>query len=932
MKSMNLHSWIGGAAVMLMLSVAASCTDEEMFQRPDTGNGIAFLPSIVTKNWSAGDSTQTRVAIPATRHSVTELRNTQGGKSLYLHTTETDSIATPAVPDTVRIATRGALVTTTTAFEEQYGSFGVLAWAYQGEWSDTQEPNYIDNAKATASGGTYGFNPPYFWPDETYNMAFFAYAPYDEDGTIFQDKTGEPTLQYTVPTDITEQKDLLACWKKIEEDIEEDKDNKRETIVLNFSHLCTAVKFKVGKGLENAITSISIKNVYGSGTYSVANEKWTPTGEANGTYTLDVNLKNTPQDTELTTGENIFMMIPQTLPQNAEIEVTFKENDQEQTLTASISDKKEWEKGHTVVYTISHSPEVIEYTFEMPTEGIEFTYDGKLRDGKDKGEFQIQSFKKITKNDVVTTEPAAWTAEFSTDGGSSWTAKPDWLSTFIASGNGSTDMTSYEVGIAAQVSKTETNSHDATLKKATSVSGIYNLSNSTGGNDVQNTANCYIINAPGKYSLPLVYGNAIKNGQDNQSSYTSNLQNGDYVLKTFKNYMGNDIQNPYIYNDKTIQIKDAVLLWQDRQNLVQNIALSQDKKDLIFEVPQASIGQGNAIVAVRDNSQKIIWSWHIWVTDFVPGQNADVVNRFDPLKSQKDQQVTNNQNQTYTFMGLNIGWCFEDLVKYEAREVKVRFKQEGSGQTKEMTIKQLERIEAYGYQPYFQFGRKDPMQPGSNKDGKDKTCYYGMGYSSKTEQESGSTTLGTYIQNPCTFYTGLDNYAGTTLAQIFYYNLWNANNSSSDANDNAVVKTIYDPSPVGYCVPPSNAFTGVTYNGQEVRWDSGPYPANQVNSPYEYSSDTNVGWEIYCNKMNGNTHNAAGGVIYYPATGARNFQTNALTYVNMNGYYWTVTPYNKPDEKVPVEARCLGFGSTYINPLRNFSHAYGFPVRPVREN
>ena len=65
MKSMNLHSWIGGAAVMLMLSVAASCTDEEMFQRPDTGNGIAFLPSIVTKNWSAGDSTQTRVAIPA---------------------------------------------------------------------------------------------------------------------------------------------------------------------------------------------------------------------------------------------------------------------------------------------------------------------------------------------------------------------------------------------------------------------------------------------------------------------------------------------------------------------------------------------------------------------------------------------------------------------------------------------------------------------------------------------------------------------------------------------------------------------------------------------------------------------------------------------------------------------------------------------------
>ena len=836
MKPIHLHSWIGGAAVMLMLSLAASCTDEEMFQRPAATDGIAFLPSIANKGWSAGDSTQTRTLTPASRHSVTELRNARGGRSLYLHTTETDSIAAPAAPDTARIATRGALVTTTTAFEEQYGNFGVLAWAYQGEWSDTQEPNYIYNAEATASGSTYGFNPPYFWPGKAYNMAFFAYAPYDETGTIFQDKTGEPTLQYTVPTDITEQKDLLACWQT------GIAGNKRATINLNFSHLCTAVKFKVGEGLENAITSISIKNVHGSGTYSVANEKWTPTGEANGTeYTLDVNPENTPLETELTTGENIFMMIPQTLPEGAEIEVKYKdENGQEQILTASISGK-EWPKGHTVIYTLSYSPEVIDYTFEMPTEGIEFTYDGKLRDGKEKGQFQIQSFKTITKNEeVITTEAAAWTAEFSTDGGKTWVAKPNWLSTFTAKGNGSTDMTTYEVGISQQTPITQTNPHDAALQKATAVSGTYNLSNSTGGNDVQNTANCYVINAPGKYSLPLVYGNAIKNGTDNKSSYTSNLEEGDYVLKTFKNYMAKDIQKPYIYEDESIEIKDAVLLWQDRQNLVQSIALSQDKKDLTFEVPKESIGQGNAIVAVRDNSQKIIWSWHIWVTDFVPGQKETVVERFNPLESQKDQQVTNYQNQTYTFMGLNIGWCFEDLVKYEAREVKVRFKQEGSGLTKEMTIKQLERIEAYGYQPYFQFGRKDPMKPGSNNGGKDVNCSYGSGYNHTTVQESESTTLGTYIQNPCTFYTGLENYAGTTLAKIFYYNLWNANNSSSDANDNTVVKTIYDPSPVGYCVPPSNAFTGVTYNGQEVNWSNAAYPANQVNSPYEYSSDTNV--------------------------------------------------------------------------------------------
>ena len=925
MKSLNLRSRIGGTAVVLMLSLAASCTDNELLRHDTPTDGIAFTPSIATGSRNADKSAQTRATAPVTRHSVTTLRNAQGGRTLYLHTTETDSIATPAATDAEHIATRGAVVTTTT-FEEQYGGFGVLAYAYQGEWDGTQTPNYIYNEKATADGGTYGFNPPRFWPGEAYNMAFFAYAPHDETGSIFGKNTGAPTLTYSVPTDITKQKDLLAYWETGV------KGDKRSTMSLRFSHLCTAVKFKVGAGLENAITSIAIKNVYGSGTYSAADSKWTTSGKAEGTYTLAIaNSENTPQETELTTGENTFMMIPQTLPDGAEIEVKYKDEDgREQTLTASISDKKEWMKGYTVVYKISYSPEVIEYTFEMPTESIEFTYDGKLRDENDKGQFQIQSYKQITKNNVVRNEPAAWTAEFSTDGGKTWSAKPDWLSTFTANGNGSTNLTSYEVGISKQVSTTQTNPHDAALKKATSVSGTYNLSNNTGGTEVQNTANCYVINAPGKYSLPLVYGNAIKNGQDNQSSYTSNLQNGDYVLKTFKNYIGDDIQKPYIYEDKDIQIKDAVLLWQDRQNLVQNIALSQDKKDLIFEVPQASIGQGNAVVAIRDNNQKIIWSWHIWVTDFVPGKDAAVVSRFNPLESQNDQRVTNHQNRTYTFMGLNIGWCFEDLVKYEAREVKVRFRQEGSGQTKDMTIKQLERVEAYGYQPYFQFGRKDPMKPGSNKDGKDKDCYYGAGYSHTTEQESDAMTLGSYIQNPCIFYTGLDNYVDVTLGETFFYNLWNANNSSSEANDNTIVKTIYDPSPVGYCVPPSNAFTGVTCNGQEVRWDNTPYPANQVNSPYEYSSDTNVGWEIYCNKMDNNTHDATGGVIYYPATGARNYQSGALTYVNMNGYYWTVTPYNKPNE-APVEARCLRFGSVYINPLGNFSHAYGFPVRPVKE-
>ena len=761
---------------MLMLSVAASCTDEEMFQRPDTGNGIAFLPSIVAKNWSAGDSTQTRVAIPATRHSVTELRNTQGGKSLYLHTTETDSIATPAAPDTARIATRGALVTTTTAFEEQYGSFGVLAWAYQGEWSDTQTPNYIDNAKATASGGTYGFNPPYFWPDETYNMAFFAYAPYDEDGNIFSEKQGAPTLTYSVPTDIKKQKDLLACWKKIEEDIEEDKDNKRETIVLNFSHLCTAVKFKVGEGLEDAITSISIKNVYGSGTYSVAAGKWTTTGEANGTYTLTIDSEDTSEGTELTQGENIFMMIPQTLPEDAAIEVTFMEDGQEQTLTASISDKKEWEKGHTVVYTISRTEVIENIYFTVEATNKEVDYQG--------GElpFKVTSYSEKSKDNTVTTAPVSWkVTSYKVGENGEWsTTAPTWL-TLTTTGTGSSTGETKTMTVNAQTSYTANPQNDA-LKAAAEITGPYNLS-THGETKQMNTANSYIVNAPGTYTLPLVYGNAIVNGETNTSVYMTK-NTGEGILQTFINHLGRDITSPYIYENKdedgnNLSATDAELLWQDVKDLVTDVQLTDGGKTLQFKVNKNVIEQGNAVIAISDSEGTIMWSWHIWVTDYNPYENGD------------------------NFFNRYLGFCYNDTKIYDPRTVTLRFVQDGTNEQVELTITQTKHRIEDGNCPFYQFGRKDPMLPAttSTTEAVNKTWYDAEGTPSTgieatgDRNDTGNEVFINCMKNP-------DKFCAAPYMDKAYYNTWATDNKKGESEKKMTsVKTVYDPSPAGYQVP-----------------------------------------------------------------------------------------------------------------------------------
>ena len=55
------------------------------------------------------------------------------------------------------------------------------------------------------------------------------------------------------------------------------------------------------------------------------------------------------------------------------------------------------------------------------------------------------------------------------------------------------------------------------------------ISLTKGGSVQRSTANSYIISAPGFYSIPLVYGNAIKDGNDNPASYQT-TNSGKYIL------------------------------------------------------------------------------------------------------------------------------------------------------------------------------------------------------------------------------------------------------------------------------------------------------------------------------------------------------------------------------------------------------------------
>lgn len=271
--------------------------------------------------------------------------------------------------------------------------------------------------------------------------------------------------------------------------------------------------------------------------------------------TLDKVTTGTP-DEALTSEAQTFMMVPQTLPDGAQLEVVFTDNSSiDHTLTADIKGTS-WPVGKTVTYKISSSS--INWSYTLTVSGpADFTYTGGTQP------YSVTSYRENTKG---VQEAAPWTAQYSVDNGVSWTdTRPEWLTAFTASGAGGTSAQPYDATVSVQTG-TDTSPHTTALQNATAKGTAdtpYNLSNQTdGGPTDENTANCYVVSAPGYYSFPLVYGNALKNRSTNESAYKTG-NTGSNILSNFINHTGAGISDPYIANNNGCTPAKAELVWQD---------------------------------------------------------------------------------------------------------------------------------------------------------------------------------------------------------------------------------------------------------------------------------------------------------------------------------------------------------------------------------
>ena len=480
---------------------------------------------------------------------------------------------------------------------------------------------------------------------------------------------------------------------------------------------------------------------------------------------------------------------------------------------------------------------------------------------------------------------SSYSLSYSTDGGSSWVSKPSWLNVSEKAGEAYTSLiigfNAATTGAAVSNTLTESGASNYDLS-------LYDVN---GVAHARTTANCYMVHKSGTYKFPLVYGNAIKDGVTNTDAFMPSGSGSDF-LSPFMSANGNDINDPWIKNvDGYGAAPTAELLWQDANRVITSVGIDGDY--LTFTVP-ANAPCGNAVVAVKNSSGTILWSWHIWACP-------------DWYKTSSMTSIKSG-DYTYEVAPVNLGWVGSFTKDtYTSNSCIVKMTPAGGGGTPQLFTVTLPTTEvynptSYGYCPYYQWGRKDPEQP-SNGNANSAHAVYNISGSTGTTLTHSSTSvpISTTIKNPTVHYYNSANNGPYSTNQ---YNLWDAyeaNVTSSGNYSGYTVKTIYDPCPPGYCVPRGNLYYFITGGGTLTTY--GEWNGSQYFRKYTK----------YFPALN------------FPAAGHRGTSSGTSIYsVSSYGYCWASSAYSA------THARLLSLDGSNFS-WSNSSRANGFTVRPVAE-
>lgn len=738
---------------------------------------------------------------------------------------------------------------------------------------------------------------------------WFALAPWDAcsgTGAPVSVNIAAKTATYTVPSEVSKHWDLLAATTREREVSDGD------PVALTFGHVLTGVRFKKDAGLD--VASISLSGLYDKATLDLTKlptdgkmdtltnvdntgadtDLWSGRTQLNQSYSLsmtagrwtngrpDDRTQETQYDYADTAGT--MMMIPQWLPDGAKIVANVGGTD----YTGTISGHR-WLPGRMVTYRITTAAGA--ETYHLEVDGVaDVTADTTVV-------VKVRSYSTSTPAGGDTTA-APWSVKgvYSTEAKAKAGGTPDmtgWKAV-AETHEGSADASGENIRVTIRgVRPSVTKTVDEFLQDATpwgSDTTYWNLANRQDGNDnIVESANSYIINAPGWYRIPLVAGNGVKNNAPNTEAYPSN----------FVDYKGVSLGSPYLHKTSSGAgtPTSAYVVWAEN-DIVEDLKIVSTGADddskvywLRFQIQASKIKQGCTVVAVKDDAGTVMWSWLLWATDYEPGV-GDVAVSYT------------SAGETATLMPRNLGWSVDGkLTFYPASEAWLRIESE-----EDPTVYKVVRVHRpagepdalphSGHGPLFQWGRKDAMPPVV-------TLATGSFQSTAVTTDM---TVSYLIQHP------EEHVRPHSLDYPLKngYNWWSAN-ATDVGQAIATVKTIYDPCPAGYAVPRVDAFDGLAI-GFSV-WDNSATPEG-----YAFNTGYQTG---------------GAGTLYLPAGGRRqaNATESALTDPAW-GHYWTAVPQGSntgrrlffTDGKLarPTDGSVLGVGDPFFNKAGEHS------VRPAR--
>ena len=713
---------------LVAMIALASCQDDFINDKHKPNDKIGY--SVVTTEISSPYKARSGESVGTKQVEIDDLDGTVDGKQVYLHTI-TDMVMPMDIKsqkDGAQPQSRGAVVTV-----DNIEEIGVTSIVWNDEtWAATSiaKKLYMDDVLCEESNG---FQTYFYWPAAENSIRFFAYQPWGAVTIDETDKTN-PKIEWQVPATVTEQHDLLVASANYP-------GNYKSKATLNFTHALTGVQFKLAAGLSGVkVNKVEIEGVYYKGVYTYDYDASTVTTtdddvvlysdggkwevNTNATTKFEVAGPTTESDGKQMTindGENTFMMMPQDLPDGAKINVYITDANGSETLTASLQGKT-WSKGTLVTYVITFNSYSEEYILEFvdsednvigSTMNMrQYPYSGGV------GEYYIRSYKKTTpRSGAPTYEPIAWS--LTSQKGSDYITGESGLGSTMENGT-LTKEGPFKFGVLPGTLSSPSHNEMKVLNVLGSKENPIDLSCidlKTGETVSRHTANCYVVRAPGYYKIPVVYGNAIKDGNVNSSAYESSCtqenmsktatrykitstnptaiqkaENGTATLnyKVLMNFLdhangeanasdGNIIQGPWIedqnYSGYNYHPNTAEVVWQDVAGLLGDVKVQEFEENgqkrhfVVFKVDSETMCEGNAVVGVKNDAGHIMWSWHIWTTFRGANQNPKKITNRRVLGNYdvNDPSKWLCEENDFLLAQYQLGFCGGETRTYTAR-------------------------------------------------------------------------------------------------------------------------------------------------------------------------------------------------------------------------------------------------------------------------